>query len=164
MRRAFTVMLLSLSLMVAGAACSKDSNSSKSDKKSGEEASSTKKDDEKSSGKGGGKYCDFSRAANEATQPNPTDLPTPAEMLDQMAESEELMNDAADLVPDEIEADFKIFAAAFSKYIAALKDAEGNIMEIDPAAAAAMGSPEVIAASQRMSKYNEEVCGIKTSS
>lgn len=162
MRRAFTVMLLSLSLVVAGAACSKKSDSSKSDKKTDKEASSTKKNDEKFSGNSSSKYCDFSRAAEEVTAEDAT---TPAEVLEQLAETEQLMEDSADMtIPDEIESDFRIYEAAYVKAARALKDAGEDFTRIYPAVSASMESPEVAAANKRLEKYDEEVCGIKPDS
>ena len=81
----------------------------------------------------------------------------------------EYFDEIADKVPDEISADFRIFADAYGEFAEAAADAGIDFSKpetMSPAALEKMGEaaevfndPEVQAASERVSEYTEETCG-----
>lgn len=170
MRRVFTILLLSLSLVVAGAACGDDKKSSSSKKstekseKSTEEASSPKekegespKSDDKFSGKGSGNYCKLAKQMEEVGS---QEAVTPENVLEQIDKVDEVLDAAMKVVPDEIKTDFSYLADATRTFAKVMKDAGGDFSKLTASDAASFTSPEFEAAADRIDKYNKEVCGL----
>jgi hypothetical protein len=114
---------------------------------------------------GGGSWCDWARQIDEA-EPfgEESAVPDPAEMAAAFAEFEDIMDQAVDAAPDEIEDDVRLVAGAAKGFIEVLSDADFDLFQIDPSdeRVALIDSDEVNAANERIEEYNREVCGIET--
>jgi hypothetical protein len=87
------------------------------------------------------------------------DFTDPEAMRGAFDDATELMDDAVDVAPDEIADDVEATSEAFAEYRELLADADFDIMDVDTAEFENIGA-DIEAATDRITDYNERVCGI----
>lgn len=103
-------------------------------------------------------WCDLARDVDQLD--STFDVEDPADLKDAFSEAEELLDDAADQAPGEIEDDVRTLRDAFSDLVDALEDVDVTDFEVVTEALESIDSEEVEAASDRVQQFTEEECGI----
>ncbi|MBI4729496.1 MAG: hypothetical protein HY775_08365 [Acidobacteria bacterium] len=107
-----------------------------------------------------GKYCDLARTIDQKLgKSDPSQMATPEKMRAFFEEADRAIGAAVAAAPSEIKADIQTLAAAFRKVVDALRKANWDLMKV-AADMASLSSPEIEAASKRVEKYGQDVCGI----
>lgn len=115
---------------------------------------------------GGGKYCslatDLEKASASIETPDFSDPTKAGEVLrDAFAKVSAALDDVIDQAPSEIQADLRLLADAFRSLKTKLEAIDYDFTKADPETFKEFSDPKFQAASDRIEKYNERVCGIK---
>lgn len=122
--------------------------------------------DEPPSGDSGSAWCNAVREAQE----NPDDSPlsfdffgkTPAQIEEQFNKNVEVIEDWADLAPNEIKGDVETIAAAFRRFVQFGNEADWDVIALseNPEFATAFDDPGIDQAGDRLDQYSRTVCGV----
>lgn len=106
------------------------------------------------------RYCDLARTIDQKLgNSDQTQLSTPEKMRAFFEEADRAIGAAVAAAPSEIKADIQTLATAFRKVVDALRKANWDFMKV-AADVQSLSSPQIEAASKRVEKYGQEVCGI----
>jgi len=138
---------------------------------SGDDSSDDSEDDEDFSGSGSGEFCALAREYDEADpfEDPDFDFTDSGQVRDVFNELDDAIGQLARSAPGEIEDDAEIVADGTSKLIELFEKYDYDFVAIGSDAAAQaefdelVADPQYEAASERLSTYLEEVCGIDAS-
>ena len=164
MRRS-AVILVPLALVLGVAACGDDDDSggdaASEDAASDDTASDDESsDDDSSGGDSDSEWCQLARDVQAQDDLfGDVDFTDPEAMRSAFEEATDVLEDAADAAPEEIQDDVNTSLDAFREYIDVLEEADYDFTQIDTAAFDEIGA-EAEEAGARIDAYNERVCGI----
>ncbi|HZN15841.1 MAG TPA: hypothetical protein VFB78_16350 [Acidimicrobiales bacterium] len=142
------IALVGLSVLFLGA-CGSDS-------KTDDNASGSTTTAAASSGNNAAAFTDFCGARAGFTPPNPAG--GAGDLKSNLEAAEKNLDKAGDYAPSEIKNDVKTVAAAYKKFIAAMKAANYNYASVNPADLQAIGTADVQAAGQRITAWVQAHC------
>jgi hypothetical protein len=164
MRRT-ALILVPLALVLGVAACGDDDDDNgggAAAEDAGSEDATTEEgsSDNASGGDSDSEWCELARDVEAQDDLfSDVDFTDPEAMRAAFSEATEVLEEAADKAPDEISDDVNLSLDTFREYLAVLEEADYDILNIDPTEFEQIGA-EAEPAGQRISAYNERVCGI----
>jgi hypothetical protein len=169
MRRS-AVILVPLALVLGVAACGDDDDNggdAASEDASSEDAATDdtasedeSSDDDSSGGDSDSEWCQLARDVQAQDDLfSDVDFTDPEAMRTAFENATEVLEDAADSAPEEIQDDVNTSLDAFRQYIEVLEEANFDITQIDTASFDEIGA-DAEEAGARIDAYNERVCGL----
>jgi hypothetical protein len=111
-------------------------------------------------GEGARAFCEADARLNQELVQQLPETPTPAEVEEYYGKSVAAVRQLEQLAPDEIRADVAITVAAYERVRDVLSAAGWDPSKVPPGQDAAIQTPEVVRAGQRLKQYDERVCGL----
>ncbi len=163
MRRLVVLWLVGLVAVIGLAGCGDDDDDTDAtgatttvaDDDGGEE-----EDDEEFTGEGSGDFCDTAKRFDEEFDDAFTNATTPADTERVFNAARDALDTLEDEAPGEIKADVQTLSRAFGQLIDALDDVGYDVTKLTPEQQQLISNPDIQAASERLERYGERVCGI----
>lgn len=112
------------------------------------------------SGKGSPQFCRLAKSYNERLAGLASKISDPSQLSPYLEELASVVEQAVAVAPSEITTDVKVLAGAVTGYVNALEKANYDYTKLPPEARDTIQSPDVQAASTRVSAYAKNVCGV----
>lgn len=109
-------------------------------------------------GSGSGEFCQLVNTYRERFTGINQASATPAQLRQLATEAGSAIQQAVATAPPEIKADVTVVAAAANDYLAKLRQAGYDLSKLPPDASARFQAPDVAAAAQRFTAYDQSVC------
>jgi hypothetical protein len=112
-------------------------------------------------GSSGSSFCDFARQAQAAFAGRGTGgLRTPQQLKTLYQNVGPVLDHARSIAPGAIKADFDTFVHGYSQFLSAFAAANYDYTKVSRTALQAIGTSQMTAASQHITQYMRQVCGI----
>ncbi len=109
-------------------------------------------------GSGSGEFCQLVNTYRERFTGINQASATPAQLRQLATEAGSAIQQAVAAAPPEIKADVTVVAEAANDYLTKLRQAGYDLRRLGPDAAASLQAPDVAAAVQRFTAYDQSVC------
>lgn len=146
--------------LVALAACSGDGGSSDAPTTTPEPTLATTTTEPSFTGAGSERFCSDDRAARERLDRINQAAPSIETLKERYATLADALRSLGEVAPGEIAGDVRLLGRAYDAFIDSMQRVNWDTMRLPAEVSQKLGSPEVLAASNRLQSYERQVCGI----